>query len=62
MESMRTDQEAYRRAVDMNDIAHRQTIKEVANATTSERQEVFAEINREARLWLRHLDSIHYRV
>lgn len=50
----------FRRAIEMNDEAHRKTIREMANGgDTMDRQDVFKEIQSEARMWLRHLYSIH---
>lgn len=62
METMTADrQEQYVRAVRMNDEAHRKSIREIDSEDFGDRQERFREIQQEARLWLRHLDSIYRR-
>ena len=53
----------YQEAVYLNDEAHRKSIREVdyESTTFGERQKIFADIEKEAKMWLRHLDSIHGR-
>jgi len=47
----------YKEAVLQNDEAHRKTIRDADRV--DDMQARFAEINREAKMWLRHLDFIH---
>lgn len=59
-----TDQLAFRRALDMNDAAHQKTIRELGSMPDivdhDERQEVFKEIQREARMWLNEVFKNHH--
>ena len=49
-------QDAYIKAVEMNDEAQKKTLLEEDNDITQSRCE---EIEEEAKMWLRHLDFIH---
>lgn len=55
------DQERFMQALEQNDLAHRRTLVEEANAgrLTHDR---FQEISQEATMWLQHLDFIYYRL
>jgi hypothetical protein len=54
------DAEAHKEAVLQNDKAHQKTIREADRV--EDMQARFAEINREAKMWLRHIDVIHGRI
>lgn len=56
------ENERYKQAILLNDEAHRRTIREVCVSDSVNRQEVFRQINIEARMWLRHLDVIYGRI
>lgn len=50
----------YERAMHLNDEAHQKTIVQVCGGDTMERQEIFKEISREARMWLDELKWLRY--
>lgn len=52
--------EDYKQAVLQNDEAHQREIRQVAERDGVIRQDRFKEIQREARMWLRHLAFIHH--